>query len=276
MEALGIGGDRVGARSRILSRLTSKPRRGVLDKTAALNAARDAAEIAELATKASWTGGHDTITPQTLPPHPIKGMHKDVMRMEARRLFAAQAVSEGQVSMGADRRRHAGYRIEEAEKEKEAAGLRVWGARERTLGIGAHKLGFWVLTQWFLQRTVTCLKQWHLNMRSEQGSLKLLYLLLRIHREYLREKLILPWRKMAKAVKNADANAYYLKRKAQRAKYKGEKRNENRAERAAAKAAEVAAAPVWHDDQGGADQAEPEASGEKKVLLASRVYYGIG
>ena len=190
MEALGIGGDRIGARSRIMSKLTSKPRQGVLDNTAALNAARDAASIAELAIKASWIGGHDTITPQTLPPHPIKGMHKDVMRMEQRRVFAAQATSEAQVLLGKERRRHAGYRIDDAIKEKEASGLRVWDARERTLGIGAHKLGFWVMAQWFLQRTITCVKSWYLNMRSEQGSLKLLYLLLRVHREYMREKLL--------------------------------------------------------------------------------------
>ena len=268
MEALGIGGDRIGARSRIMSRLTSKPRKGVLDNTAALNAARDAVLISEQAAKASWTGGPDTITAQTLPPHPLAGMHKALMREEAERLFKAQTQCETQLNAGADRRRHAGYRVDEAIKESEASGLRVWGARGRMLGIGAHKLGWWVMAQWFLQRTIACVRQWYLNMRCEQGSLKLLYLMMGLHRDYIRENLLLPWRGGATEARKAKANEYQRKRKGQRQRWQMEKAKENKSDEAAAKAAQAPPPPIFLD-------VGAPAKEEFGVPTLTRIYYGI-
>ena len=131
-------------------------------------------------------------------------------------MFHANQYVELMMAEGIERRRYAGFRRDDAAKEVEASIERVWDARERTLGIAAHKLGFWVMSQWFLKRTINAYRQWYLNMRSEQGSLKLLYLLIRLHRDYMRSQLIFPWRVESKRDLSEKENAYMIRRANQR------------------------------------------------------------
>ena len=147
-----------------------------------------------------------------MPPHPILGMHKEVKRAEKDRLLKHDKVVVMSLANGTRIRRESDFRRFVSDGYRDDAILRVWESKERTMDVAVAKLGMWVIKQWALNGTVESIKRWYLAMRSEQGAVACLYLMLRLQRDHIRTNLLFPWRVVAQKELREAANDYKFKR----------------------------------------------------------------
>jgi len=187
-----------GRRCKIIARLKSVPRHSVLDDTPALNAAREAEGMAEVAVKAMWNldDTAEQITAQSRPPHPIKDISQDRREFQQKKHSEDLLATQMQLSDAAHRRFTATTRQEEAVELQDEAAARVWDARIRTKHTAIEKVAAWLVKVWILRGATECCHRWYLHMRGEVGALRALYVLRQIHRDRMRHMMI-RWRECA-------------------------------------------------------------------------------
>jgi len=212
MVRLGIAKDNPGTRSRIMSRLATKPRDDNTADTVALCSARAAEEVSRDAVIRTYSLDEHTITPQSLPPHPIYDLRSGHKRIEKARLEKHQLETVEQLAEGAQMKRDAYKRQVNAEVLREESVQRVWQSRKHTKGLALCAIAKVVLHIWVLRDRERMYKRWYLAMRCEGGALRLLRFLVRFHREWIREVLLFLWRVCAAEARRLAELEYKEKR----------------------------------------------------------------